>query len=452
MTDWIRGFLRMEKSNEAITEALRQRTRLENTAGASTVMMNQANPAEEARIRRLTPINQLPYHYQDNVIRQGDVLSFPRGSRIFLEGSEDEYVHYLLEGRVAMLINGAAARYLSANSDTSAYPLDEAGKERTSMASVEEPAKVFRVEYAALERQVDLAETAPPPKPGEVIDITEADPSDWIVVTLRDGLFANLPVETIQRVLARVEEIDVSAGQVILDQGDPADYFYLVKEGSAKVNHKASPNTLSVHLADIKAGGGFGEEALIADSTRNASVIMTSDGVLMKLTREDFNSLIRDPLLRKVSFDWAEQLIAADAVWIDARDEDRFVVSAMPGAINVPLSLLRLKHHELERDKDYVIYSDNPSTSAVAAFLLSSRGLNAQYVHEVVHPPVADSPPMPEQAEPVLPEAVTIKRIDAGDPELNGRDDEPVTAPSILDVNEIAPADPELYSDTQLGQ
>lgn len=128
-------------------------------------------------MRRLTPINQLPSRYQDNVIRQGDVLSFARGSRIFLEGSDDEYVHYLLEGRVAMLINGFAARYLSGNSDTSAYPLDEGGKERTCTASVEEAAKVFRIEHAALQRQIDMAASATTTKLDEVIDITEVTPS-----------------------------------------------------------------------------------------------------------------------------------------------------------------------------------------------------------------------------------------------------------------------------------
>ncbi|MDA0824687.1 MAG: cyclic nucleotide-binding domain-containing protein, partial [Proteobacteria bacterium] len=392
MTDGIRGSARKGKINQTIKEARRQRKRLANTAGASTIIMDPLNPALEARIRRLSPINQLPYHYQDHLIRQGDVLSFPRGSRIFREGSEDEYVHYLLEGKVGILVNGSAARHISEHSEASAYSLDEAGKERTATAAVEEPAKVFRIRHAVLARQINLANTAPPPKPDEVLDITEADPSDWIVVTLRDGLFANLPVDTIQRVLARVEEIDVSSGQVILEQGDEADYFYLMKEGSAKVNRKTARNSLSVHLADITAGGGFGEEALIADGKRNAIVTMTSDGVLMKLTREDFNRLIRDPLLRSVSFDRAEQLVAADSVWIDARDEDRFALGALPGAINIPVSLLRLKHRELDRDKTYIVYSDSPSTSAVAAFLLSSRGLQSQYVHEPVYPPLAKPP------------------------------------------------------------
>ena len=137
--------------------------------------MNELTPIMEARIRRLTPINQLPSRYQDKVILQGDVLNFPRGSRVFFEGSEDEYVHYLLEGRVAMLVNGAAARYVSANSDRSAYPLDEAGKERTCSALVEEPAKVFRIAHSALERQRDLAGTASAPNADLVPDITAVD-------------------------------------------------------------------------------------------------------------------------------------------------------------------------------------------------------------------------------------------------------------------------------------
>ncbi len=75
--------------------------------------MKQFDPNTVARIRRLTPINNLPHQNQDTVIKEGEIMSFPRGSRVFIEGSQDEFVHYLLEGSVAILIGGQRAKHFS---------------------------------------------------------------------------------------------------------------------------------------------------------------------------------------------------------------------------------------------------------------------------------------------------------------------------------------------------
>lgn len=320
----------MEKIKHALEEARRQRLGLEGADKKPEVVMKQLDPSMVARIRRLNPINHLPDHYQDIVIKEGEIISFPRGSRVFIERSQDEFVHYLLEGSVAVLIGGQRANHFSANSEVSTFALDEPGKRRETSVAVEHPAQVFRVRHAILQREIDLADSAPPAPAPEVIGITNGDESDWIIVTLREGLFSNLPIETIQLVLARTEEIEVEDGETVVMQGEPGDYFYLLKSGTAKVHRKASPSAPSVHLADIKPGDGIGEEALVADQARNATVTMTSAGVLLKMKREDFNKLIRDPLLDDVSLSVAERMVEEGSVWIDIRSEEAFVEGAMP--------------------------------------------------------------------------------------------------------------------------
>ena len=437
----------MEKIKYALEEARRQRLGLEGAGRTPEVVMKQLDPNIVARIRRLNPINHLPDHFQDIVIKEGEIISFPRGSRVFIEGSQDEFVHYLLEGSVAVLIGGQRANHFSSNSEVSTFALDEPGKRRETSVAVEHPAQIFRVRHAMLQREVDLADSAPPPPPPEVIDITNDDESDWIVVTLREGLFSNLPIETIQLVLARVEEIEVEDGETVVMQGEPGDYFYLMKSGTAKVHRKASPDSPTVHLADIKPGDGIGEEALVADQARNATVTMTSDGVLLKMKREDFNKLIRDPLLDDISLDEAERLVDEGAMWIDTRSEEQFAEGAMPGAINVPLPLMRLKYQDLDPNLSYVVYSNDPAASAVADFLLSARGLTTRYVNAAVRPPQAERIDY-DLGSPGL----SIKSV------LSNRDGASMTSSAPIepqrseDITEIEPAEPEFYTQTQSGQ
>ena len=405
--------------------------------------MKQFDPNIVARIRRLTPINNLPHQNQDTVIKEGEIMSFPRGSRVFIEGSQDEFVHYLLEGSVAILIGGQRAKHFSANSEVSTFPLDEPGKRRETSVAVEHPAQVFRVRHAILQREADQPDSASAPQAPEVIDITNADETDWIIATLRQGLFANLPIETIQLLLARVEEIDVEEGETVVMQGEPGDFFYVIKSGTAVVHRRATPDSVSIHLADIKPGDGIGEEALVADQARNATVTMTSDGVLLKMKREDFNKLIRNSLLDDIPLEEAKHRVDEGAVWIDTRSEDQFARGALPAAINVPLPLMRVKYQELDPARSYVVYSNDPATSAVAAFLLSARGLTTRYVNAPVRPPVTAATDG-QAGSPGL----TIKSV------LSRRDStpEPIEAQRSEDLTEIEPAEPEFYAQTQSGQ
>jgi rhodanese-related sulfurtransferase len=432
----------MEKIKHALEEARRQRLGLDSAGTTPEVIMKQLDPDIVDRIRRLRPINQYPYHYQDFVIKEGEIINFPRGSRIFIEGSQDEFVHYLLKGSVAILISGLRANHFSANSEVSTFPLDEPGKRRETSAAVEQTATVFRVRHALLQRAVDLPDSAPLP---EVVDITSADDSDSIVATLRQGLFANLPIETIQLVLSRVEKIDVEKGETVVMQGEPGDFFYLMKSGTAEVHHRPSRDAASVHLGDIKAGDGIGEEALIADQARNATVTMTSDGVLMKMTREDFDKLIRKPLLDDIALDVAERMITDGAVWIDARSEELFADSAMPGAINVPLPLIRVKYQKLDPARTYVVYSNDPSASAVAAFLLSARGLIARSVNVAVRPLPAERTDDGARSSQIGGESLTADNA----PLISG---EPADPQRSEDLTEIEPAEPEFYAQTHSGK
>jgi rhodanese-related sulfurtransferase len=127
-------------------------------------------------------------------------------------------------------------------------------------------------------------------------------------------------------------------------------------------------------LAELRSGDAFGEEALVSDVKRNATVTMKSDGALLRLAKKDFIELLREPLLRRVSAEEARAKVTAGARWIDVRYPSEYQYDRLPGAINIPLSEIRNAFGALDKEKEYVLYCQSERRSAAAAFLLAQRG------------------------------------------------------------------------------
>jgi CRP-like cAMP-binding protein len=103
----------------------------------------------------------------------------------------------------------------------------------------------------------------------------------------------------------QVQPVPAKRGETIIQQGDPGDYYYLIESGRCKVSRLVAGSP--VQLAELKEGDAFGEEALVADTVRNATVVMNTDGMLLRLSKQDFNDLLRAPLLQKVAGEEAER-------------------------------------------------------------------------------------------------------------------------------------------------
>ena len=75
----------------------------------------------------------------------------------------------------------------------------------------------------------------------------------------------------------KMEEFPVKKGEVVIKQGDDGDYYYIIRRGVAKVS-RTTKSGESIVIAELKVGNAFGEEALVSDVKRNASVTMDCDG------------------------------------------------------------------------------------------------------------------------------------------------------------------------------
>jgi rhodanese-related sulfurtransferase len=197
----------------------------------------------------------------------------------------------------------------------------------------------------------------------------------FAVQSLTQGAFKALPPAHIQALFDRFQRIKVERGQVMVAEGDPGDYYYLIERGRCLVTRAVAGATMEV--AELRAGDAFGEEALVADTPRNATVTMKTDGVLLRLDKADFVELLREPLLQRLAPAEALRRIAGGAVWVDVRYPAEYQHDGLAGAINIPLNEVRQAGPMLDPAREYVVYCHTGRRSSAAAFLLSQRGFRA---------------------------------------------------------------------------
>lgn len=105
---------------------------------------------------------------------------------------------------------------------------------------------------------------------------------------------ATLDLDQLTLVSARFATQRFNPGQIVVRQGDPADFFYVITQGAADV-YLERPNSAPIFVSQLRPGNYFGEIAVLRGGVRTASVRAAMDGVeVMALTRDDFGQLVAD--------------------------------------------------------------------------------------------------------------------------------------------------------------
>jgi rhodanese-related sulfurtransferase len=101
---------------------------------------------------------------------------------------------------------------------------------------------------------------------------------------------------------------------------------------------------------------------------------MLTEGVLMRLSRENFEKLLKEPVLKSIEFEQAVMLVGSGAEWLDVRLESEYHNNPFPNSINIPLSSLRSQMANIDRNKPYIVCCETGRRSSIAAYLLHERG------------------------------------------------------------------------------
>ena len=97
----------------------------------------------------------------------------------------------------------------------------------------------------------------------------------------------------------------------------------------------------------------------------------------MRLDKEDFTTLLAEPIISYVSPDEAENIVNQDGQWLDVGRKPAGNMLTLAEIVRIPLQLLRLKVDTLDSDATYVVTSNTLSHSCAAAHILTQCGLNA---------------------------------------------------------------------------
>ncbi len=357
--------------------------------------MNKALPVTAAQLSRFEPLSALSVASIDRLVAISQVHKVAQGADILSLAEWRNRIVYLLSGELTLRYPDQLVVVVVGGSGQGLQPVINGhvvGATMRSRVDKLEPVAMQAITACTLvsldEESIDLVATwdqlASPRNQlnstGRVANVETAPEwrnlsglcADQSLVT---SAFATIPPANIPRLLQCFSRFNVIKGDVIIRQGDAGDFYYLIERGRCRVTRQIAG--VESDIAELCDGEGFGEESLVSAVPRNATVTMKTDGVIWRLAKQDFSTLLQQPLLRRAS--WQDSQVGAlvNATWIDTRFPAEFKQNGIPGAINIPLNEIRQATAVLDPKKDYVVYCQTGRRSSAAAFLLSQHGISA---------------------------------------------------------------------------
>ncbi len=325
-------------------------------------------------LKTLEPLSKLSVDKLSELANKSSVEVIPAGRTLFRQSEKDKRSYYLVSGQIELHTNGTKkTQTIKAKTPETKYPIAQQIP-RPCTAKTKVNSEVITIDSDLLEMLLESNDN--PSGNYEVTEISSDDENGWMLRFLQSRAFLQIPTENIQKILMSMEEIVVKKGQTIVSQGESNDYYYIVKTGKCSVSRRPSPQAEDVQIAILATGDGFGEEALITNGVRNATVRMIGDGSLMRLTKDDFISLLVSPLLDYIHLEELKSRANTGDLLIDVRPHKDFMDGHLDGAVNIPLSMIRLKLNTFNTERNTIVYCDDASRSTAAAFLLIQHGLS----------------------------------------------------------------------------
>ena len=326
-------------------------------------------------LRKFSPLDGLKRDNLAALVRKVQLRELSPGQILFKEGDTEKRTFYVVSGVLELIDQGKVVGTVKGGSELARNPVAPVFPRRVS-ARGRDRVKFISVDSDLLDVMLTWDQTGT----YEVSDLrgkSDTGGDDWMTMLLQTKAFHKIPPANIQAIFMRMQQINYTAGDVILKQGAEGDYFYVLIRGKAVVTRETPLSKDGIKLAELQVGDTFGEEALISDAKRNATVTMQTDGSVMRLGKEDFKKLLNEPMLEWVDFAAAEKIISEGGQWLDVRLPSEFENHHLDGAINIPLYFIRLKIGTLEPDRKYVVCCDTGRRSSAGAYILNERGYDA---------------------------------------------------------------------------
>jgi len=160
------------------------------------------------------------------------------------------------------------------------------GRRRTATAKAVGPTRLIEIPRKAVLKMLGNA-----PRARALVD------QAFMLRAFRGYLFPQIPEAQLGELIDKASVEPYAKDAVVWKEGDPADAFFLIRNGMVKISKKSGDK--EVVLSYLVSGNFFGESALFSDAARTAAVTTIFPSDLIRLSKKDFdNFLLAHPELR----------------------------------------------------------------------------------------------------------------------------------------------------------
>ena len=285
-------------------------------------------------LKRFDPFQAMSSAELATAARHAQELQIPAKRWLLRPGRRLSGCFYLVSGTVRLF---SPQRELQAQAPQAHRPLYPGCAAMLTLG----PVRLLHVDTAPIAFLLGTAQSS----------ATAVGPDAWQRRFMNSPLLQRLDAGVWQQLLSALDERPFDAGQHLVIEGAAAHDFFVLKCGHAAVRRRGQT------VAHLGPGDFFGEDALLMNARRNATVVATRQGSILRLPKDRFTALLADNVVRFVKH-------AGEGETLDI---------GQAGA----LARLREAIPSLDPGRRYHIVGGELRERALAAFLLTQKGFDA---------------------------------------------------------------------------
>ncbi len=344
------------------------------------LMAVDINSKEGKIIRQLIPLSTIPLNQFESICNIITVEEAKSGTFIFKKNDTANDLIYLLKGTITLQSNELKVETIKAGTESSRFALAHQIPRKIDAYS-NTPVRFLRLNFDIISVPPGISDEEDNKpmifdQPEDEID----DADDWMTTLLKSPIFKALPPANLQQILMKLEEVEFQKGQLIFSQGEQGDFYYLIKKGHCLLSRKPSPNAKEIKLAQLHQQDTFGEDSLLSDEPRNVSITALTNTVLLRLSKNNFISLIKEPALKYINYSQIKEELDMGAILLDVRASDAYKKNHLPNSVNAPFFTLHMQLKTFDKKKTIIVVCENENISNAAAFLFLRNKFNALIV------------------------------------------------------------------------
>ncbi len=328
-------------------------------------------------IRKLIPFSTMPNNIFKVICGKITIETAHSGSFLFERGDTNSDLVYLLKGNISLEVAPLKIEMIKAGSESALFAIAHQFPRKVNAVAKGE---VYFLHLNTVFLTPPDAKELEKKEHQEIKKAKKADSADCIATLLMISIIRALPPVNLHKVSQELEEVRVKKGEIIIEQGAFGDYYYLIKTGECLVTHKNSEHAQAIKIAKLQVWNTFGETALISGEPRAETVTALSDMTLLRLHKNKFLKLIKEPSLSFIDFIELELWQDKGAVLLDIRPPDEYEKHHLTNAINTPLFTLRMQIKSLDKNKLHIIVCKDGKSSESAAFLMKTYSFNVKII------------------------------------------------------------------------